>query len=670
MQNALFDTGNGSAASDIAATAKSRQAEFLRKSRESQLAKVIPNPEHTKMLTDLPFLNGEKTAIINFETTGLRWWEDDRIAGMSYVLPESGRSGYVPLRHRVGANVPVERWREWCQELKDVRFENLNTKFDLHMMEADGVEIRDITDKFGDAAHRAALLDDNRFRFNLDQLAHDILGWDVTTDGLGKIPSMIQHEGEFQYLHPGVVAPYAIRNVEQVRQLLERFAPQIEEEELGECLDLECSVLPAVVEFERNGLHLNVDLAEQWQEEVQNKIEATLLKVYKQTGMELTSFDSNKQLTELFQKRGLKSDVRTASGQWSFTDGVMKAAAAVDPLMAEVRTAGHLADLLSKYLDKYLGMVRRSDGWMRYNLHQLRTTRDDGSEDGARGTVSGRFSAAGDREGGFNPQQVVAVEKQLERGWCSDYVIRKLITHGPNEVQLLASDMMQVEYRIFAHIVNDPNINAAYAADPRADFHAVVMKLLHRLNPNLNRKLVKNINFALLYGAGLIKFCYMLGVIDEATYEELAGRLAQKDWDALKDSRLAPGKELLDAYMTMFPGVKPLLKLAGDTARNRGHVKDLVGRRARLSGRFHSALNRVIQGGAASINKRVVAEVYKRRKNLGVVMRCTVHDELVLGMLRDAVVGPIDDVLNTQYYDLRVPILWETKCGTTWAACK
>jgi DNA polymerase I-like protein with 3'-5' exonuclease and polymerase domains len=541
------------------------------------------------------------------------------------------------------------------------------------MSEADECEWREqegVT--FADVAHEAALLDDSRIRFNLDQLADDYLNWNVLTDGLGKKPDCIEHEGQFKHLHPGVVAPYALRNAMQVQALDEYFAPRILEEDLTRVQSLERDVIPVVVEFERNGMYLDVDLLEQWHREVREKIDAIKFRIYKDTGLDVTSFDSPKQTAELFRKRGIKSPLLTEGGAESFTDSVLRGFTG-DPVINAFREGGQLADLHSKYLDKYSKTVRR-DGWIRSNLHQLRTSREEG---GKQGTVSGRFSAAGDRQGGYNPQQVVAVEKQLERGWCPDYVARKLFIAAPGWEYLIASDMMQVEYRLFACYADDPQINAAYAADPLADFHAVVMKLLHKLNPTLNRKLVKNVNFALIYGAAIVKFALMLGVIDQATFDELTELLLrarachdrEMSRAVYQDARLRPAQDILDQYHEMFPKVKPLMNRTKKTAETRGYVMDLVGRRARLSNRFHSALNRIIQGGAASINKRVITEVYKQRKSLDFLMQATVHDEIV-GSGRLGTKERLDKVLNTQYFDLRVPILWDTKSGNNWAACK
>lgn len=667
-QAALFDVGTSAP--------KGRQSLAHLEYRAAQLAKVkgpdgwVPEP--------LPELRGETRVVLNAETTGLAWYGEDRPIGWSWWLPESGRHGYFPLRHQVGVNESVDQFREWQRrELPGKRVENINTKFDLHMSKADGVDLRDLGCTFGDVAHQAALLDDNRLRFNLDQLSYDILGWNVEVDGLGKIPAAITSETEFQYLHPGLVAPYAVRNVDQVRQLADKFRPQLVEEDLLDVLDLEESIIPVVVEMEENGTLLDLDLLHDWQRKATTDFEEGLEHIRRESGIALTSPDSSKELERLFQARGIPITARTANGAPSFTDAVLKVID--DPVIQRVRGIGHLADLKSKYLDKYAAAVR-ADGWLRFNLHQLRSV---GDGDDRKGTVSGRFSAAGDRHGGYNPQQVVAVEKQLERGWCPDYVIRKLFKMN------FAADMMQVEYRLFAHYAK---LHAAFHArplmkkiggkdvwvqGPLADFHALVSELLLPLNPALNRKLVKNINFAKIYGAGLLKFAFMIGMITEEQYVELlelAPQFGKRRWLLSDENPYADGLRKADgvneAYNRMFPAVQVLLNLASETASERGYVKTLMGRRARLAGRFHSALNRIIQGGAADINKRVLVQLYKMRKELGLILRLTVHDEVCGNLIDPKYLFAVRRVLNHQYFDLRVPILWDAKMGPNWAACK
>jgi DNA polymerase I-like protein with 3'-5' exonuclease and polymerase domains len=418
-----------------------------------------------------------------------------------------------------------------------------------------------------------------------------------------------------------------------------------------------------------------------WREEVHARIKALLWKIYKATGILMSSPDSSKDLQKLFKNLKLEAKSFTETGAISFTSANLRSYR--HPVVDMVLEAGELADLASKYLDKYYETAR-ADGWIRFNLHQLRSGEDAYDK---KGTVSGRFSAAGDKQGGYNPQQVVSVDKQidpkLEHRWCPDYVVRRLFVPGsPDESRAnpgrrwIASDARQIEYRLFAHYARVQEILDVFAANPLADYHQVVSDLLTPHNPFLNRKKVKNVNFAKIYGAGLTKFAFMVGQITEAEYKAIIAEFdgKAKRTDLITHRKYGEAMRRADGinqtYDIMFPSVRELLRSASKTAETRGYVFTLLGRRARLSNKFHSALNRIIQGGAADVNKRVLLEVYKHREALGLTMRLTVHDELD-GDLEDAAMLPrLEEILNTQYYDLAVPILWETEIGPTWAHCK
>lgn len=618
----------------------------------AMLDREVPRPETWRPA--LPSLEGEDDIRLDFETTGLQWWAKDRPIGCGYYLPKSRRGGYIPWGHRGGGNLDEAACKRWFEhEVRHKHIININTKFDAHMSRAWGVDLVSHGNTFGDVAHYAALLDDHRVRFNLKDLCRDILGLPEA-----KINLEVSEEG-FAHLPAWEVAARGEVDCRLVDQLHEAMMPELVEQDLLRVLALEEEFLPVVVEMEKNGTWLDMPLLERWRDEARKEHEKLLFDVYRMTGLQVSP-DSSKDLAKLFKHLGIEVTARTPTGQPSFTDAVLKT---IDhPAVKMLRRAGQLADLLSKYLDKYYDTAR-SDGWIRFNIHQLRTVKQEGESGGA-GVVSGRCSSAGDSFGGFNCQQVVAVEKQLERGWCPEYVVRKLFI--PKEGQWLSADAKQIEYRRFAHYADDPAILAAYEKDPETDFHAIVMELLHRA-VKLNRKQTKNVNFMKIYGGGLAKFAYMLGMIDEGTMKELHAMRNYKH-----DPRVAEAKTINDAYNRMFPAVGPLLDLASSTAQKRGHVCTILGRRARFNkgDRFYSALNRIIQGTAADDMKSVMVDVYKQRRDLELTIRLTVHDELDADLLNPDKIDRIRDVLNTQHLPAKVPILWDVQTGANWAEAK
>jgi DNA polymerase-1 len=636
--------------------------------------------------TPLPELNGETHLCLDFETgnedghDGRCWWDGAFPVGLAWHLPQSGRRGYTGVRHTDGNATDPATLVRFLNDLRGVHIDNAQTKFDMHISRENGADLVDRRgNTFGDVQHRIALLDDNRFQFNLDLLAKDFLGADR-----GKVVLPFD-KGRMKDVPAWMVDPYAVEDVVLVGDLVRVTDPLIDAEDLRRVLDLEQQILPVVVEMEKNGAYLNVELLDQWVKQAADAYEEKMWFVRRQTGIELESPDARKNLARVFEKCGIPAEIwhKPDTGNATFTEDVLKRAAVHHPAIQAVFEAGQLADLNSKYLVKYANTVRRSDGWIRFNLHQLRNSTDD-REGGEKGAVSGRFSSAGDEHGGFNVQQVVSADKQTARGWCTDFVIRTLFLPGSPEERAsakpprwLAADAKQIEYRIFAAIANAPAIMAAYDADPETDYHNVVQEILKQAKPDIQRKKTKITNFCKLFGAAIVKFAWTLETISDQQFADLEKRyrgVRGKERIMRQDERcLDEAFAVYDAYDRMFPDAKRMLDLAKNTARDRGYVKTMYGRRARFghrNHRVHSALNRVVQGTAADINKLMLVDVYNERHALGLKLRFTVHDELDADVHPDANIEHIENFFNKQRLELRVPILWDVGIGDSWGTAK
>lgn len=641
----------------------------------------------------LPDLLGETDLRLDFETNGLQWWGGELPVGLAYKFTKSGRSGYCAWGHEGGGNgCTAEQARDWLNALRNVHIDNANTKFDLHMSRALGA---DLTYKrgntFGDVAHRAALLDDHRFRFGLDQLAKDFLG-----DDAGKLDLQLRDKGNLWRLPAWEIAPYAVHDVELVDALVRITQPELAKQDLLRVLDLEQQIIPVVVEMEKNGVFLDMDLLAQWTASARTEFNEAMYRIYKAVGFHISSPDSSKDIARLFKALSIpitaftgKND-KKGNPKPSFTKDVLSR---IDhPVIRDLIIAGELADLDSKYLGKYSKTVR-ADGWIRFNLHQLRVGKDENDK---KGTVSGRFSSAGDDYGGFNVQQVVSPKKQSDKHWCEKYVVRNLFKPQDGATWLTV-DADQIEYRIFAHFSNSKEILDKYNEDVSrysdaevkrlkigryTDYHDIVQEVLKRAKPDIKRKHTKITNFCKLFGAAEIKFALTLEMISEAQADELYAKYDPNKWRRAKygerqeairaEPVLQEALSVYDTYDTMFPDAKATLDLAKKTARDRGYVFTIEGRRARFPGkqRTHSALNRIVQGTAADINKRMLVEVYNRREELGLTLRMTVHDEVDADLADPKMLPRIEEVFNQQLIPLKVPILWSAEIGPSWGQAK
>jgi DNA polymerase I-like protein with 3'-5' exonuclease and polymerase domains len=413
----------------------------------------------------LPELGRHSRIRFDCETTGLRWWNDARPCGFSWLLPETGEKGYAAFGHDSGNNCTPEQAREWARhELRGKHITNQRMKFDVHQMRAFGADLVEQGCTFSDVAHNAALLDDNRYVFNLNTLVADFL-----PGVAGKLASVggVTFDKSKMARYPGtLVAPYAIRDVELVDLLDVEMLRRIDAEELRAVYDLENAVIPAVCEMEKNGAPIDLDLLDQFEKETFEELKTTLQKIYRSTGVRFecessTLFGLQKvepkfpisECRRLFAIRGVPvpivfeyEDGEIVQKQ-SFEDEQL--AKLNDPIIQLFRYAKQLQSLRSKYIVKFQNVVG-SDGLIRYELNQLAT--DDGDETGAKkGTVSGRFSSSGGPKHdpfGINVQQVFSIDNQ-KKTLVSKWLIRRLFV--PRVGTWFRADAKQIEYRLFAH---------------------------------------------------------------------------------------------------------------------------------------------------------------------------------------------------------------------------
>jgi DNA polymerase-1 len=264
---------------------------------------------------------------------------------------------------------------------------------------------------------------------------------------------------------------------------------------------------------------------------------------------------------------------------------------------------------------------------------------------------------------GANLQQVFRVNSQREAfGFDADdashdheiYIVRSLFEAEQGDY--LSADAQSIEYRLAAHFADSEKLITAYQADVRqleqgrltdkwVDFHRIVGDFINPVK-RVTRNVVKNTNFCLVYGGS-----------DERVAETLDMSREESDPICL-------------IWRATFPEFKTLQRKAESLAKGRGFVRTLAGRRARFPMKeyCHAAINYVIQGSAADIMKQKLVELHRERKDTGLVMRQTVHDEVDGDALTSETAQKVRVILNRQSFpQLKVPIVWEVSTGKNWA---
>ena len=235
--------------------------------------------------------------------------------------------------------------------------------------------------------------------------------------------------------------------------------------------------------------------------------------------------------------------------------------------------------------------------------------------------------------------------------------IRRAFVPAPGYV-LLSADYSQIELRILAHLSGDATLVAAFAHDE--DIHArTAAEVLGAASTDVEaRRQAKVINFGIIYGMGP---------------QRLAGELGIP---------FAAAADYIKRYFERLPGVKSYLEETLRSARERGYVATMYGRRRYLpeltgpdgGARAQAeriATNTPLQGSAADLIKLAMVRLDTALTDhqLDARMVLQVHDELLLEVKNDVLAQCGDLVRRAmeEAAELKVPLKVDLKAGPNWA---
>ena len=303
------------------------------------------------------------------------------------------------------------------------------------------------------------------------------------------------------------------------------------------------------------------------------------------------------------------------------------------PLPAKLLEHRGLAKLKGTYTDKLPLMVNPSTGRVHTNYAQAVA-------------VTGRLSS--------NDPNLQNIPIRTAEGRR----VREAFIAPPGH-RIVSADYSQIELRIMAHISGDPNLTKAFAQG--MDVHKATASEVFGIAPETvtseQRRYAKTINFGLIYGMGAFGLAQSLGIDQKAA------------------------KNYIDRYFERFAGVRQYMEATKASAREKGYVETLFGRRIylpeinggngpRKAGAERQAINAPMQGTAADLIKLAMIAVQKalddEQRATRVVMQ--VHDELVfevpeaeLDWVKSAVPRLMAGVAQWS-----VPLLAEVGVGANW----
>jgi len=577
-------------------------------------------------------LNSAELIAFDSETTSLEPL-DAELVGLAFAV-QPGQAWYVPLAHADQKTEfsAAEALEALCPILADGDRPKVgqHLKYDLNVLKQAGFSLNGIEH---DTMLESYVFNSTATRHDMDSLAGRYLG--RQTISFEQVAGKGKAQVSFDQVPVAQAADYAGEDADVTLALHQALWPRLSEQDGPARVyrELEIPLIPVLARMERIGVALDCKQLAAQSAEIEQRLGELEAQAHEEAGREF-NLGSPKQLQEiLFDEQSLPVVRKTPKGQPSTAEDVLQELAADYALPRLILEHRGLAKLKSTYTDRLPEKVHPRTGRVHTHYHQAVA-------------ATGRLSSSDP-----NLQNIPIRTAEGRR-------IRKAFV-APQGRVLLAADYSQIELRIMAHLSGDERLLEAFAAGEdihRATAAEVFGVALDAVSAD-QRRAAKAINFGLMYGMSGWGLARQL-------------EIERKEADAW-----------IERYFERYPGVRRYMDETRASARERGYVETLAGRRLwleeitarnpqRRQAAERAAINAPMQGTAADIIKRAMIEVDRwiEDDQLDALLVMQVHDELVLEVAESALDQVRDGVVERMAAaaDLRVPLEVDTGTGKDW----
>ena len=579
----------------------------------------------------------QKAQLIAFdtETTSLNYM-DAELVGVSFCI-EEGEAAYVPVAHDY-PDAPTQLSREFVLdalkpilESNDIIKVGQHIKYDKNVLANYDVTLNGIG---FDTMLESYVLNSTAQRHDMDSLALAYLGHKTIhfEDIAGKGAKQLT----FNQIALEEAGPYAAEDADITLRLHNTIWAKLKEiPELKNLLiDVEVPLACVLSRMEQEGVLIDSQRLSQQSQDLAARIAELEKEVHEEAG-EPFNLGSTKQLQHiLFEKMSLPIIKKTPKGAPSTSEDVLQELALEYPLPKKIMEYRGLTKLKNTYTDKLPKMINHRTGRVHTSYHQAIT-------------ATGRLSST-------DPNlQNIPIRNEEGRRVRQAFVPRK-------GNKFVAADYSQIELRIMAHLSGDKGLLDAFAHGK--DIHKATASEVFGVPldevTTEQRRSAKAINFGLIYGMSAFGLAKQLNIPRNE---------AQK---------------YMDLYFERYPGVPEYMDSTRESAKEKGYVETVFGRRlylpdikasngARRKGAERAAINAPMQGTAADIIKMAMIKVddwISKNAADDVTMMMQVHDELVFEIKEDKVDSYVKTIntLMESAATLNVPLVVEAGVGENW----
>jgi DNA polymerase-1 len=570
----------------------------------------------------------QKSVCFDTETTGIDVFNAD-LVGLSFCFKE-GEAYYVTLPSERAEAMNIMREFKAFFQMPLIEKIGQNIKFDMLMLFMYGIELKG---KLFDTMIAHYLLQPE-LRHGMDYLAEIYLNYrtihfDEVVGEKGK------NQIDIRFADPDLLCNYAAEDADVTFRLKQILEKELEAGGLSKLFEeVEMPLVKVLAKMELEGVRIDTEALKLSSEILTADALALEAEIQEMAGVNF-NVSSPAQVGEVLFDR-LKLDdkaKKTKTGQYSTTEEIIEKLRSKHPIVGKILDYRGLKKLLSTYIDALPQLVNPKTGKVHTSFNQTVTS-------------TGRLSSTNP-----NLQNIPIRDAQGKE-------IRKAFIPDEGSI-FLSADYSQIELRIMAHLSGDKNMIEAFLEGH--DIHTATAAKIYNIpfsevTSDLRRK-AKTANFGIIYGISAFGLADRLGI-----------------------SR-TEAKTLIDDYFATYPGVKKYMDDAIASAREKGYVETILGRRRFLADinsqnsvvrgyAERNAINAPIQGSAADIIKIAMVKIQQslEEQQLNAKMTMQVHDELnfVVPLHEAEITKKIVVYEMENAVKLTVPLIAECGIGANW----
>lgn len=495
------------------------------------------------------------------------------------------------------------KWIDWSSK----QLSGHNLKYDFHQLRSWGINIS-ARQLENDTQLMAYTLDSSNRKNGLKDLAKELLGITYITYkelvGTGKTKKTLdQHEVE-------EVANYCGMDVYCTFKLLSKLSDKMTDDQRVYYADIEIPTLQILAEMESKRVHIDIEKLSLLDKELGEVVES---------------------LEDKYDLIGLNPRSPKQVLEWLNDNGISVSSTGIDVLM-RYKDNKLIKNLLayrtykklhSTYTQSLLDLTDLP--WTKPNFNQALT-------------ITGRLSSSDP----INWQNIPRSEDNVY-----GTRLRECIS-APAGHKFISADFSQIEYRMLAHLTQEPILLKAFREGK--DVHEETSRML-----GVERQVGKTLNFGAIYGA----------------HDKKIAKIAE--------CSVAEAAEFLSRYWNRLPSVKAWIERTLWRARQTNSIETIAGRTIKIVG-LHSmekferlsaerqVISYTIQGSAADIMK---IAMIKLRDN-GYIGNITVHDEVDFILPEETILEDVEGIREVleSCIKLSVPLKCSVGHGNNWSEAK